>query len=86
MNITHKNLTGIILSLVLGGLLLLPACSRQNLAEPGPGIAATPTASYCPIITQSAPLPGSEIGPARDPEGIPLYPGSVRIGYNEPPE
>ena len=40
----------------------------------------------CPSETQSFPVPGSEIGSAQDPDGLPLYPGTIQTEYSKPPE
>ena len=75
----------IILQLVIAGLFLA-SCSAASpyLADRIENVAVPEEA--CLVEIQPAPVAGSEIRPAQDPEGLPLYPGSIRTDYSKPPE
>lgn len=78
-------------------LLLLAGCDQGTallpdqdavlaVCELNPASPEITENSPSPINAEPVPVAGNEVGGGKDPEGIPLFPGSVRISYNEPPE
>jgi len=73
---------------ILTGLFLLNSCAAGAVLEVNRGANTTgaDNGAVCPVPTELARVPGSEVGVGVDHEAVPLFPGTVRVEFIEAPE
>ncbi|MBN1369196.1 MAG: hypothetical protein JW954_03030 [Dehalococcoidaceae bacterium] len=78
----------LVIIFILAGQLLLNGCTAGVMVEIDAGLNpdGAGAETLCPVPTELARVPGSEVGVGVDHEAVPLFPGTVRIDFIEAPE